>query len=270
MSKLLALILIVFGCTRGSDPKSADKGGAADKPPTTSVDPPATSPPPPPAASPAAPSAASSPSSVTPAPTAPPASGNKGAMSKAVAMKGMSSVEHGEPGGKFTPVMPEGPAPPKVKEGDRLRVRLEVADDTWVYAIAAVRQADYAKLGVWEPGKNAKSGVRTLWPGGRVLSAADASMSNLFVIASSEELPWARDLTRTNCSSLVGKPPPNPPATPCDHLYGLYWKIAARPRGMVAPKVDFFDDGGTRFPAIVDENSGTPYAVLEWQFKPRK
>jgi hypothetical protein len=39
---------------------------------------------------------------------------------------------------------------------------------------------------------------------------------------------------------------------------------------MAPPKVDFFDDGGTRIPAIVAEHSGAPYTVLEWQFKARK
>jgi hypothetical protein len=49
-----------------------------------------------------------------------------------------------------------------------------------------------------------------------------------------------------DCSSLVGKMPPNPPVTACDHLYGLFWKILPAVRGMVPPEVDVFDDGRYR------------------------
>ena len=191
-------------------------------------------------------------------------------MTKTVAMKGLAGVEHLQPDGSFAAYQPGGPVPTPIKAGDRLRVRLEAPDDAWIYAVAVIRQADYWKLGAWAPGKNASGGVRTLWPGGHALTADDATMTTLLVIASSEELPWARDLTRTSCASLVGKMPPDPPATACDHLYGLFWKIPKRPRGMVPPKVEVFDEGGTRIPAIVAEHSGTPFTVLEWQFKPRK
>jgi hypothetical protein len=190
-------------------------------------------------------------------------------VSKTVVMKGMAGVEHRQADGSFAAYQPKNPVPTPIKAGDRLRVRLEVAADTWIYAVSVIRQADYWKLGMWAPGKNASGGARMLWPGGHALTADEATMTTLLVIASSEELPWARDLTRTDCSSLVGKMPPEAPATACDHLYGLFWKIPKKPRGMVPPKVDFFEDGGTRIPAIVAEHSGTPYTVLEWQFKPR-
>jgi hypothetical protein len=108
-----------------------------------------------------------------------------------------------------------------------------------------------------------------LWPGGHAVTAGEATMTTLLVIASSEELPWARDLTRADCASLVNKMPPVPPVTACDHLYGLFWKIPKRPRGLVPPVVDSFQDGGTEVPAIVAAHAGAPYTAIEWQFKPR-
>ena len=191
-------------------------------------------------------------------------------MTKTVATKGMAGVEHVQPDGSFLAYVPKNPVPTPIKEGDRLRVRLEAPDDTWIYAVSALRQANYWKLGVWAPSKPATGGVRMLWPGGHALTADEATMTTLFVIASSEELPWARDLTRADCSALVDKMPPDPPTTACDHLYGLFWKVPKRPRGMVPPKVEVFQDGTTQISAIVAEHSGAPYAALEWQFKPRK
>jgi hypothetical protein len=90
------------------------------------------------------------------------------------------------------------------------------------------------------------------------------------VIGSSEELPWACDLTRTSCAHLVGKPPPDPPVTPCDHLYGLFRRIQPRIRGLELPEVALLDDGGAQLPAIVATHRGAPYVALEWQFKPKK
>jgi hypothetical protein len=190
-------------------------------------------------------------------------------MSKTVTMKGMAGVEHLQADGSFLAYQPKNPVPTAIKAGDRLRVRVEVADEAWIYAVSVIRQADYWKLGVWAPDKASK-GVRMLWPGGHALTADEATMTTLLVIGSSEELPWVRDLTRTDCSSLVGKMPPDPPTTACDHLYGLFWKIPKQPRGLVPPVVDSFDDGGAKIPAIVAEHSGAPFTALEWQFKPRK
>jgi hypothetical protein len=191
-------------------------------------------------------------------------------MSKPLAMKGMAGVEHLQADGSFLAYLPRDPAPTPIKAGDRLRVRLEVADDTWIYAVSVIRQADYWKLGVWAPGNIAGSAVRMLWPGGHVLTAGEATMTVLLVIASGEELPWLRDLTRTDCSMLEGNMPPDPPISACDHLYGLFWKVPKRPRGIVPPKLGFFEDDGTRIPAIVAQHSGAPYTAIDWQFKPRK
>jgi hypothetical protein len=190
-------------------------------------------------------------------------------MTKTIAIKGMTGVEHAQAGGSFVAYLPEEPVPTPIKAGDRLHVRLEVADDTWLYAVAVVRQADYWKLGAWAPIKAAGTGVRMLWPGGHALTAADARMTTLLVVASTEELPWIKDLTRADCSSLVNKMPPDPPVTACDHLYGLFWKVPKQPRGLVPPEVDFFDDAGKHLPAIVATHSGAPYLALAWQFKPR-
>ncbi|HEX7836053.1 MAG TPA: hypothetical protein VF469_01255 [Kofleriaceae bacterium] len=191
-------------------------------------------------------------------------------MTEAIAIRGMAGVEHAQADGSFTVYQPGEPVPPPIRAGDRLRVRLEVADDAWIYAVSAIRKADHWKLGAWAPGEAARGGIRMLWPGGRVLTADEAAMTTLFVIASGEELPWARDLMRADCSSLVGTMPVDPPVTPCDHLYGLIWKIPKRPRGMVPPVVDAFQDGRIRIPAIVSENRGAPYTAIEWQWKPRK
>ena len=70
-------------------------------------------------------------------------------------------------------------------QGDRLRVRLEVPDDTWIYAVSVIRRADYWKLGAWPQAKSG-GGVRVLWPGGHKLTADQATMTTLLVIASSE------------------------------------------------------------------------------------
>lgn len=186
-----------------------------------------------------------------------------------VAIKGMAGVEHLQADGSFSAYLPGKPTPSAIKAGDRLRVRLEVGGGTWIYAVAVKRQAEYRKLGTWAPGESAGHGVRILWPGGHVLTDDDAAMTTLLVVASVEELPWLRDLARADCASLVGKMPAEPPVTACDHLYGLFWKVPKRPRGLVPPEVDVFQEEATRIPAIVAEHSGAPYTAIEWQFKPR-
>ena len=191
-------------------------------------------------------------------------------MTRTIAMKGMVGVEHAQPDGSFVAHLPDKPAPPPLRAGDRLRARLEVADDAWLYAVSVIRQADYWQLGAWGPGERAAGGVRVLWPGGRVLTGDEAAMTTLIVIGSGEELPWARDLTRTSCAHLVGKMPPDPPTTACDHLYGLFWRIPPRVRGLELPEVGVLEDGPARIPAIVAAHSGAPYVALEWQFKPKK
>jgi hypothetical protein len=190
-------------------------------------------------------------------------------MTKTVAMKGMAGVEHARTSGKFAAYLPLEPMPTPIRAGDRLRVRLEVPDDTWIYAVAAIRQSHYWKIGAWPPGNQGTPGVRMLWPGGHALSADEATMMTLFVIASSEELPWARDLTRADCSELVGTMPAKTPTSACDHLYGLFWRVPMRVRGLVPPEIEFFDEGGTRIPAIVVDNSDEVYTALEWQFMAR-
>jgi hypothetical protein len=187
-------------------------------------------------------------------------------MTATLAIRGMTGVEHAQADGSFAPYLPIDPLPPRIKPGDRIRVRLEVADDTWIYAIA-VSGAEYRAFGGWAPA--ASGGVRMLWPGGRVLGADDALLDTLVVVASREELPWARDLTRMDCSHVVDQMPVEPPNSLCDHLYGLYWKTPRRPRGLVPHRVEFFEEGGARIPAIVAEHRGAPYTALEWQFKPR-
>lgn len=187
-------------------------------------------------------------------------------MTATVAIRGLAGIQHARPDGGFQPFLPRDPVPPKIKAGDRLHVRLEVGDEAWIYAIAMI-DADYLRLGAWGPAS--AGGLRMLWPGGRVLGADDGAMDTLVVVASSAELPWARDLTRRNCADVIDKMPADPPVTPCDHLYGLIWKAPRRPRGLVPPVVDFFDDSGVRIPAIVAEHRGSPYTAIEWQFKPR-
>ena len=106
-----------------------------------------------------------------------------------VAIKGMAGVEHRQADGSFVAYLPEEPAMP-IRAGDRLRVRLEVADDVWLYAVSARQQAEYWSLGVWAPAHRSSGEVRLLWPGGRELTAEDAAMTTLFVVAAREELPW--------------------------------------------------------------------------------
>jgi len=190
-------------------------------------------------------------------------------MTGMIAIRGMTGVEHAEPDGSFTLYQPGEPVPPRIRAGDRLRMHLEVDDGAWIYAVSALRKADHRKLGAWAPGERATGGVRLPWPGGRVLTADDAAMTVLFVIASRDELPWARELTHTDCSSQIGATPARPPVTLCDHLHGLMWKIPPRIRGMVPPVVDAFDDGGLRIPAIVSQHRGESFTAIEWQFKPR-
>jgi hypothetical protein len=103
-----------------------------------------------------------------------------------------------------------------------------------------------------------------------VLAADEAAMTTLIVIGSAEELPWARDLTRMSCAQLVGTPRPVAPETACDHLYGLFWRIPPRVRGLEPPEVGVLEDGAARIPAVVSSNRGAPYTALEWQFKPKK
>jgi hypothetical protein len=186
-------------------------------------------------------------------------------MTTSIAIRGLAGVEQRQPDGSFVAYQPDAPAPTPIKPGDRLRVRVEIADDAWLYAVSAVDQTDYRLLGAWAPG--AHGGARMLWPDGHPLTADEATMTTLFVIGSRDELPWARDLGHASCASLVGKLPPAPPATACDHLYGLFWKIPRRPRGLVPPTVDTLRDGSAAVPAIVSEHSGAPYTAIEWQFK---
>src|SRR5262245_19691123 len=190
-------------------------------------------------------------------------------MTKTVAIKAMAGVEHAQAKGRFAAYLPMRAAPTAIRAGDRLRVRLEVPDQAWIYAVAAIGQREYWALGIWPPGKQDTPGVRMLWPGGRVLTSDDATMMTLFMVASSVELAWARDLAHSDCSSLIGQMPPDPPATPCDHLYGLFWKVPMRPRGLVPPKVEFFREGGIQIPAITVAHSGAPYTAVEWQFMSR-
>lgn len=191
-------------------------------------------------------------------------------MTRTVAIRGMSSVEHVQPDGSFAVYQPGEPVPPRIGAGDRLRVQLEVAGAAWLYAVAELPGELHTRLGAWAPGELARGGTGQLWPGGRVLSADDAAIRTLIVIASSEELAWARDLTTVDCKPMVGKPRPVSPATTCEHVYGLIWKVPPRPRGMVPPEVAELDDGGVRLPAIVSANEGAPYTAIEWQFKPRR
>jgi hypothetical protein len=189
-------------------------------------------------------------------------------MTMTVAIRGMAGVEQLQPDGSFVTYQPGAPISTPIKPGDRLRIRLEVADDAWIYAVSAIGQAEYRKVGVWAPGERAHGGVRILWPGGHALTADEATMTTLFVVGSREQLPWARDLTQASCASLVGHMPTRPPTTACDHLYGLFWKAPRRVRGLVAPPVDVLEDGATRMPAIVSRQDDAPYAAIEWQFKP--
>jgi hypothetical protein len=191
-------------------------------------------------------------------------------MTRTIAMKGLVAVEHAQSDGSFVAHVPDSPRPPPLHAGDRLRARLEIADDAWVYAVSAIRKADFWQLGAWGPGEGAAAGARVLWPGGRVLTADEATMTALLVIGSTEELPWARDLTRESCAHLLGKMPPDPPATVCDHLYGLFWRIPPGVRGLVLPETGVLEDGGVKLPAIAVAHSGTTYTALEWQFKPKK
>ena len=98
----------------------------------------------------------------------------------------------------------------------------------------------------------------------------EEAKATLFVIASRDELPWASELTRADCSGVLGTVPPRPPVSPCEYLHDLIWKVPPRPRGMIPPVGDAFDDGSVRIPAIVSANAGAPYTAIEWQFKPRK
>lgn len=194
----------------------------------------------------------------------------QGDMSDTTTIKALASVEHLQADGSYKAYNPERPVPTPIKAGDRLRVRLQVADDAWLYAVAAHRQAEYWQLGAWGPGEGVTDGVRVPWPDGLVLSDEQARMTTLFIVASSSPLDWAKNLSKEDCSALVGQMPPDPPKTACDHLYGLFWKVPGRPRGMVPPPVEYYrTQDGTKLPAIVASHSGSPYVAVEWQFKPR-
>lgn len=202
----------------------------------------------------------------------PPAQGQKVDMStnNTVTIKGLASVEHRQNGDTFAAYEPRGPVPTPIKAGDRLRLQLEVADDAWIYAVAAFQQSGYWKVGEWGPGVNTTGKVRIPWPEGHIITGDEARMTTLFVIASAGELPWARDLTREDCSDLVGKMPSESPQTACDHLYGLFWKVPKRIRGKVPPRVERLKLDSVNLPAIVSEHSGSPYTAVEWLFKPRQ
>jgi hypothetical protein len=192
-------------------------------------------------------------------------------MTTTVAIRGMAALEHAQPDGGFAIYTPGEPVPSPIAAGDRLRIQLAVDDAAWLYAIAAIHKNQHWRFGAWAPGEptsTTTAGVRALWPGGRVLTADDAAMTGLFIIASSEELPWARDLTRVDCSAVASRSPQQPPVTICDHLLGLLRKVI-RIRGLVAPTIDTLADGSAQLPAIVAENHGAPYTVIEWLFKPR-
>jgi hypothetical protein len=191
-------------------------------------------------------------------------------VTRTVTLRGMAAIEHRQPDGTFAPHTPDPMYPPKIGAGDRLRVRLEVDDGAWLYAVSSLRQTTYWKLGAWGPGERAAGGIRLLWPGGHALTADEAAMTLLFVVASAEELPWAKELTRTDCSHLKGQPVPEPQVTPCDHLVGLSGRVQPRMRGPGEPAIAMLEDGAAKVPALAVENRGAGYTALEWQFKPRK
>ena len=186
-----------------------------------------------------------------------------------VTIKGFASVEHHQPGGGVHAYEPGAPAPMPVKAGDRLRLKLEVKDNVWIYAIAAFRQSEFWKLGEWRPVAG-MGDIRFPWPDGKILTEDDARMTTLFVIASSEELAWAHELTRANCGTLKKAMPPKSPQSACDHLYNLFWKVPGRIRGRVSPKVERFEHDGTRLPAIIATNGDSPFTAVEWLFKSRQ
>ncbi|MCG8416874.1 MAG: hypothetical protein MJE77_02880 [Proteobacteria bacterium] len=191
-------------------------------------------------------------------------------MNTNISMKGLASVEHAQPDSFFASYAATKPVPTPIKAGDRLRLQLEVSDEAWLYAVGAFRQAEYWKMGQWRPGEGAEGGIRTPWPAGHILTAEQARMNTMFVIASSQKLDWVENLTNKDCSALVGQMPPDPPKNECDHLYGLFWKVPSRVRGRVPPPVEYFTTAdGTRLPAIVASQSGAPYTAVEWLFKPR-
>ena len=111
---------------------------------------------------------------------------------------------------------------------------------------------------------------RVPWPDGLILNDEQARMTTLFVIASSSQLDWAKNLSKEDCSALVGQMPPDPPKTACDHLYGLFRKVPGRVRGQVPPTVEYYrTHDGIKLPAVVTSHSGAPYVAVEWLFKPR-
>lgn len=180
-----------------------------------------------------------------------------------VAITGLAGVEHRRDDGSFAPVQP-GPLPTAIQAGDRLWVQVEPGAPVWLYAVSARGQAEYRKLGAWQPA----GGSRLLWPGGRVLSDDDAAMTTLFVVASPDPLVWLDELSRADCTAVVGKLRPRPPVTACDRLYGLFWTVPGRVRGMVAPSIGHIDAGGSVVPAIRAAHRGAPYTAIEWQFQP--
>lgn len=174
----------------------------------------------------------------------------------------LAAIELAGPEG-FTPCTP-GVEPCRIGPGDRLWVYVEAAG-RHVYAIGVRQQRVYRRLHAAAP---ASSGLH-LWPSGLVLDADTSDMDALLVVASTDPLPWAASLSTTDCGHLVGQPPPDDPSEPCEHLYGLFWKIPPAVRGMVTPPQGTLEVDGRELPAQKGVHDGSPYTAVQFQFKPR-
>ena len=187
--------------------------------------------------------------------------------SQQIHLEGKAAVEHMGSMGKKSPFLPQKNITLPIKAADLLHIQLKASDKSIIYAIAADQQR-YWQLGRWDY-QALKAGH--VWSGGLTLSAKNAAMKTLYLIAAKEKLAWAEELQEIQCDQLRNKIAVKSPKTVCEHVHGLKWKVPPRIRGRVRPQVEPFRSAtGSRLNGLVARsNQAKDYTAIEWQFTGR-
>lgn len=181
-----------------------------------------------------------------------------------IELRALVAVEHAVGEDEFTPYKPSGSATIPVRAGDRVWFSVEVPANAWVYGIGSKNQAHFEREWVSASGEGS---ARLPWPDGRVVDERFPEWDRFLVVASYTELDWV--VPEADCYDLVGKSAPDPPRTPCDHLYGLFEKVHAV-RGRVEPPVGTLVTDDKRLPAVEATQTRKDLAVVIFNFNPRE
>jgi len=157
-----------------------------------------------------------------------------------------------------------GTVPNRIRAGDRVWVAAHVDDAAHVYVVGS-KQIEYSffPMGKSAPQPTDAAQPRQVLPGGQVLSELHASMTALFVIASTEPLPWLDDLEPITCEQYIGVYPPDEPTDPCGHLANLYFKCPKERRGPYRPISSVLDAEGRELIAESKSFAGAPFVIVK-------